>query len=597
MIHCRTTLSVAMLTFFVSSNADARVAGTMNFKNITSTNVQQTVNETPGNEKEVELGDIDNDGDMDVAMAVALSDFGTRRNKLYRNDNGVLVEISGAPAIPEFSLSDTSRNAFLRDFDQDGWLDLIIVNDDLSSGQAGQTKYFANQHPGGVFTGFVQENFRLNGATGAACGAVAVDLNGNGAVDLYLGNYPGPSQDTLYLNDQTGFFTEVTNQQVPDDGDYTVDIASADMNGDGTIDLLVSNHFDPNYIYYNNNLNGGGAVGDFKYNGSTQLVVGATDEEPSMEPADFDGDGRMDFYFSNRVGNLDVVFRNMGNDAANKATFTEVPMPGRTSSTESRKPTVADFNDDGRPDLVIMGENRRPMILRNTSAAGQLSFVEWAPGNTFPNGGQHAGWHAAAGNLVGDAYVDILVGGTDDDHLFVNADSTELDGAALGGVLPALYNLDPVAVEAATERASTDLYSASGIPAGGNVSVVLRGCSDVSLTVRDQSGSVVASSNRGVVPNVEEAVQFTAPGGELQFEVGVNLLCGDGDRDGDIEGRDQVIFRACALGIVDTGICQLYDFNADGDVNGQDFAAFAAQITSPGVPAVGTYVLEVLARN
>ncbi len=53
MIHCRTTLSIAMLTFFVSSNANARVAGTMNFKNITATNVQQTVNETSGNEKEV----------------------------------------------------------------------------------------------------------------------------------------------------------------------------------------------------------------------------------------------------------------------------------------------------------------------------------------------------------------------------------------------------------------------------------------------------------------------------------------------------------------------------------------------------------------
>ena len=72
---------------------------TLNYTDVTSTNVNQTVNELTNNEKEVEFGDYDNDGDIDVLMAVALSDFGQRRNKLYRNDNGVLNEVSGTSVI------------------------------------------------------------------------------------------------------------------------------------------------------------------------------------------------------------------------------------------------------------------------------------------------------------------------------------------------------------------------------------------------------------------------------------------------------------------------------------------------------------------
>ena len=120
-------------------------AMTLNFSDITEDNVNQTVNETNNNEKEVEFGDYDNDGDMDVVMAVALSDFGQRRNKLYRNDGGVLNEVSGAPVISGFTNTDTSRSAFFRDFDLDGWLDIIIVND--SNSGAGGNDSLTNEVP------------------------------------------------------------------------------------------------------------------------------------------------------------------------------------------------------------------------------------------------------------------------------------------------------------------------------------------------------------------------------------------------------------------------------------------------------------------
>ena len=76
---------------------------TLDFVDVTKDRIATLIAESvDGNEKDVAFGDYDNDGDLDVAIANAHSDFGQRRNKLYRNDDGVLKEVSGTDVIPEF---------------------------------------------------------------------------------------------------------------------------------------------------------------------------------------------------------------------------------------------------------------------------------------------------------------------------------------------------------------------------------------------------------------------------------------------------------------------------------------------------------------
>ena len=515
---------------------DVRFArATMNFE-LKPSSIVQTVNEQTDNEKEVELGDVDNDGDLDVVIVAARSFFssGARRNKLYLNNNGVFNEVTATAAAPFLNV-DVSRNGFLRDYDGDGWLDIIVVNDAIAGPTRGTTRFYSNKHPGGVFSHFEDETNRLNGAVGDACGGFSADFNDDGRDDLYLGNYPGSPQDTLYFNNG-GTFSNVTNANVPTDRDYTVDVASGDMNGDGKIDLLISNDRDPAFIYYNDNNGAGSAVGDFRYANSTTQFSAQVGLYPAMEPGDFNGDGRMDFYFANRGPSADdALMINNGNDGANKATFTPITVPGIASASPTAKVTVSDLNGDGRPDLVVMGGDtlgqsapeRRPVIFRNTSVGGQTSFVEWSPAPAFPAGTSLAGWHAAVLDADSDGRQDIFIGAMNDDFLVAGKPTPlVLAGQLNGGVLPAFHNQEPVGIIGKHTPGDVRRYIANGIPGGATVSAVLTSFKDVTLTVRRSNGTVLVSSNRGGL-KIEEAVQFTAPGGTFVIEVTRN------DNDGD----------------------------------------------------------------
>ncbi|MCZ6811226.1 MAG: VCBS repeat-containing protein [Planctomycetota bacterium] len=598
--------SLIMAIVFTTGGAAAfagQLPGTLNYQNVTGDRINQTVPEAGTSEKEVEYGDFDNDGDLDVVIAVAHSDFGQRKNKMYRNDGGVFNEISATVPLFTTGMGDVARNTFLRDYDLDGWLDLIIVCDHNTAGDPGRTKYWRNVHAGGVHTGWVEEgNVRLGAGTGgAACGAVSINSDLDGDFDLYVGNYPGPSQDTMYFNrnDLPGYFTNMTAGMVPLDADYTVDVASADLNGDGKLDLLISNGFsDPSYIYYNNNQSGGTSDGDYNYPNSVQLLAYASFEN-AMEAGDFDGDGDQDIYWTNLIGGGDRILRNNGNDGANKATFTGLTiLPPSTANIVSRKVTVADLNNDGRVDVFVMkeqGGSSRPTILRNTSVNNIISFVDWTPAPAFPSGSVHMGWHAAAFDTDGDRDLDIFLGGWTNDHLFENVPANEVDEDDLaGGALPGVYNLDPVAVLGHASDADVDIYTASDIGSTALISLVLNGPDDYLLELLNSDGKVLASSNRGGL-GIEEALQQSVTAG--LYRVQVTVIQGgssiyDLDNDGTVGILDLLALLA-AWGPVPTP--DPPDFDGDGVVGILDLLLLLAHWGDVGGP--NDYILEILSRS
>ena len=179
---------------------------------------------------------------------------------------------------------DEERRVHFRDFDMDGHLDIWIINDQNSNND----QFFRGNWIDGSFDSFVQENFRIPGGanTGAACSGWSADFDQDGFPDVYCGNYPNSAQDRIYFNNGAGVFTDMTGSHVPSSGDYVVDVNGADLNGDGKLDLLVSEHGgNQNRIYYND-LNGAGSgIGDFKYSGSQQNLGSQAPNENSKPTA------------------------------------------------------------------------------------------------------------------------------------------------------------------------------------------------------------------------------------------------------------------------------------------------------------------------
>ncbi len=484
--------------------------GTMNFRNVTASRINQTTTEQGNNEKQIEFGDFDEDGDLDVVIAVAYSDFGARRNKLYENNGGTFDEITDSGVITGFNTLKVSRTAFMRDFDMDGHLDIWIINDQNSHND----QLFIAQWNAGSFMQFNEDNGRIPGGanTGAACSGWAADFNQDGFPDVYCGNYPNSSQDKMYFNDGAGIFTDVTNTHVPLRNDYVVNVNGADMNGDGKLDVLISNHGgSQNSIYYNDNLGAGSGIGDFRYTGSQHDIGNPSANENSMAAADMDNDGDQDIYWTNGVGSaVDTIRRNNGNDAANKATFSTVGgLPISVLLEVSRKATFADFNQDGRIDIFVGKANVRPTVLRNiTVTGGDIEFVDWTPAPAFPTGNDHRGWQANLFDVDGDGDADIFLGGWVGEHLFLNVASSEYAEDDLkGGIVPAVLNKNPAAIVGTSGPSSPDVYEFQGLSASSFMSIVVNGADDYLVEILDAADTVLATIDRGGL-GVEEAVQF-----------------------------------------------------------------------------------------
>ncbi len=593
----RLILLMVLLVPATGGTALDGLPGTMNFRNLTTLRVNQTTNEQASNEKHVEVGDFDEDGDLDVVIAVAYSDFNARRNKLYRNDEGVMNEITASGAIPGFASNRVSRIAFLRDFNMDTHLDIWIINDSNSH----LDQMFIADWNGGEFNQFDEVFNRVvsggSMSTGAACSGWSADFNLDGTPDVYCGNYPNTSQDRLLSNDGSGFFNDLTTTHVFSSGDYVVDVNGADMNNDGQLDLLVSEHGGSlNRIYYNNNLNAGSGTGDFRYTGSHQFLVNnPTANENSMDAADFDGDGDQDVYWSNAMGaSGDRILINNGPDGNNKALLEMLNiLPASVTSAVSRKVEVADLNNDGRIDAFVAKENGhgRPTVLRNVTVNDNIEFVDWTPASAFPTGQTHTGWNAAVFDTNLDGDLDIFLGGWVNEHLFEAVSSTEyLEAELKNNVVPVMFDKSAVAVVGESGPSSPDLYIHNGMGADSFMSVVVNGADDYLVELLDGNDALLATIDRGGI-GVEEATQYDPAVMPTTVKVRVTAqAC----------ASPYNVSGDCGVGIIDfLDLLAAWGFNPGhpADFDGDDFVGITDFLDLLANWGASTYIAEFLARS
>lgn len=299
----------------------------------------------------VELGDVEQDGDLDVILT---QDFNRLPNLLINDGNGFFSN-EGAARLPAIALS--SSRAQFGDIDNDGDLDIYIDNGGTTNRfGCGQNRIYVNDG-NGVFSDQTSTRHPL----GNLCEPMDVifgDIDNDFDIDVRTAS-TGNNQSRLYRNNGAGVFTSISG--VPsDEGCYSYDFG--DIDNDGDLDLLGANG-GPGTVEIMLRNNGSGGY----TNVSSQLLSNPGIDDNDSKFFDYDNDGDLDLIIAALGGTSERILNNNGS-----GTFSLVSGVISLQTDSSLDLDVADFNGDGKVDIVTsQGEsnNFQNRIYMNTGPA------------------------------------------------------------------------------------------------------------------------------------------------------------------------------------------------------------------------------------
>ncbi|TVR39065.1 MAG: hypothetical protein EA392_07650 [Cryomorphaceae bacterium] len=251
------------------------------------------------------------------------------------------------------------------DFNNDGLPDLFFCGSDASNA------LYLNR--GNFVFDDISDKAGIKGEGKWATGVTLVDINNDGWMDIYV-SYSGPeyqrksTRNELYVNQKNNTFKEEAAAYGIADNGLSTQAVFFDMDGDGDLDLWVVNHavrnwenMTPDWLAHVDSLpaaekkryqcslyrnEGDGRFTDISKEAGIDFVSFGL----GIAVSDFDGDGKPDVLITNDYFIPDRLHLNLGNGK-----FAE-----RLSSRFTHSPLfsmgcdMADFNNDGRPDLVVV---------------------------------------------------------------------------------------------------------------------------------------------------------------------------------------------------------------------------------------------------
>src|SRR6266850_2437463 len=348
----------------------------------------------------------------------------------------------------------------LLDYDNDGWLDIYLLNGSTAAAVKGKeapprAMLLRNNHDG-TFTDVAEKAGVI--LAGWSTGSTWGDYDHDGLLDLFVPGYVkhdldrpvfagkngvpegacqyrgvnvfcGPvgllgESDHLFHNNGDGTFTDVSVKAgVADrEGRYGFASVFVDLDDDGWLDLVVANDSTPNYFYRNRH---DGTFEDVSYlSGFAVNEEGRAQASMGIGVGDYNRDGKLDLFITTFSDDYKTLYRNDGG-----ANFTDVSF--RAGLGNPTIPFLAwgagflDFDNDGLLDIFIANGHvypvadraewgttwaERPQLFRNLDGS-KFQEVPSATGSGLAVIVSARG--AAFGDLFNDGHIDVALNNID----------------------------------------------------------------------------------------------------------------------------------------------------------------------------------------
>ncbi len=359
--------------------------------------------------------------------------------------------IIGSTKSKEFILETTGGGVALFDYDNDGWLDVFLVNGSRLEGfkpGSEPTNHLFRNNRDGTFTDVTDKAGLVHHGWGQ--GACVGDYDGDGNSDLFV-TYCG--HNILYHNNGDGTFTDITRKSGlwTSENQWSTGAAFLDYDRDGRLDLFVLHYVayedairyshgrgqnctwrglqvmcgprglrgTPNTLYRNN---GDGTFTDMSkeagilkagyHYGFTPLVL------------DYDNDGWPDIYVANDSSSS-LLFHNNRD-----GTFSEVGVLAGVAYNEDGREqagmgvSAGDYDNDGWLDLVKTNFSDDTSTLYRNQGDGTFNDVTFAAG--LGSNTRYLGWGTSFVDIDNDGWTDIFIA---NGHVYPEVDTAPLDSS------------------------------------------------------------------------------------------------------------------------------------------------------------------------